>query len=92
MNKVYEYVKENEKASEVNFEATHISMFNDQATAYWAVRQFMEVNDLTERLYTKEDMRSAMALGMITRQDQLLSSSPVDGTKAFEGLITELNK
>lgn len=63
MNKLYEYVKAQEKSSETNFEATKLQMFNDQATVYWAVRQFMEVNDLTERLYTKEEMWEASKRG-----------------------------
>jgi len=56
MNKVYEYVMKQEKWAEDMEKATGLTMFNDQATAYWAVRQFMEVNELTQRLYTEKEV------------------------------------
>ena len=63
MNKVYEYVTKQEKLAEDMEKATGLQMFNNQATAYWAVRQFMEVNELTQRLYTASELVEACRRG-----------------------------
>jgi len=63
MNKVYKYVTDQEKWAEGMAKATKLQMFNDQETAYWAVKSFMEVNELTERLYTAAELLEACRRG-----------------------------
>ena len=95
MNKVYEYVTNQEEVNDANSlkaEGRARLVYSGHATAFWAVKNFMEANELTERLYTKEDMLQVMNLGMDARNGQLRGDESRSGNEILEQFLTSLEK